>query len=241
MMCIASPQIAAQNANPASANWRGRSFHNRHLGVHNSATGVVLLSHPLGRNARGVPMTIEPRAVPLSGGQVALVDPADYDAVAEYKWVCLKSNVGDVYAARWEQIAGKRTCYLMHRVLVGARPGDWVKHRNGSTLDNRWDNLVLVPPKPLTPELRARDRAYGAAMRERRKSGIRMDGAYHRLSDFSSDRLRAVCSICGPVDVAWRMKRGRSIFSCAIARMVGHSQISQARKDARIPRALSAV
>lgn len=83
------------------------------------------------------------REIPLTRGRVALVDRADYDALARHKW----NTVGPRDPRR--QYVGRNASrrappprgIYMHRVVSGAGPGDVVDHLNGNTMDNRRSNL----------------------------------------------------------------------------------------------------
>ena len=78
-------------------------------------------------------------AMPLSGGVAALVDEDDYAALACFKWSKWENGSGHIYAARRQH---GRVVYL-HRLIMGAAPGQVVDHRNGDTLDCRKSNLRL--------------------------------------------------------------------------------------------------
>lgn len=77
------------------------------------------------------------RTIPLTRGRVALVDDADYPAVAAFKWHCLR--VG--YAARSERKGGRKHTVYLHRQIMGAEPGVEVDHKNCDKLDCRRANL----------------------------------------------------------------------------------------------------
>jgi hypothetical protein len=84
--------------------------------------------------------------IPLTKGQVAIVDWADYDFLAQWKWHAADGRKGLWYVARRISL-GNRTTYLyMHRVLLGLesdgkRVGD---HINRNPLDNRRENLRIA-------------------------------------------------------------------------------------------------
>lgn len=62
----------------------------------------------------------------------ALVDDQDYELVAAREWFV---------ATRYASSKGE----LMHRVIMGAAPGEAVHHRNRDRLDNRRENLEVFP------------------------------------------------------------------------------------------------
>lgn len=76
----------------------------------------------------------------------ALVDAADLPLVEGYKWM---ASMGDraghlFYAVRsFGPRNGRKTYVRMHRLILGAGPGDMVDHVNRNGLDNRRANLRL--------------------------------------------------------------------------------------------------
>lgn len=82
------------------------------------------------------------RTIPLTQGFVCVVDAADYDAVASFRWLALRCRRG-VYAVRWVRSGKRRVAVRMHRMLLDAPPGMEVDHQDGNTLNNCRDNLRL--------------------------------------------------------------------------------------------------
>jgi len=80
------------------------------------------------------------KTIPLSRGKVALVDDADFEWLSQWKWSVCND---DGYAVRNTRVDGKQVNIRMHRLLLGAGPGQMVDHANGDTLDNRRANLRL--------------------------------------------------------------------------------------------------
>ncbi len=74
------------------------------------------------------------------GGHVVLVDSEDYDFLAVFNWRPLVTDSGLVYAQAWR----RRMHFYMHRLVIGAGPGEEVDHKNGNGLDNRKDNLRIA-------------------------------------------------------------------------------------------------
>ncbi len=87
--------------------------------------------------------TTEYREIPLTQGQVAIVDAADYEWLNQWKWYAQRArNVW--YAARRKRISvNKSTIVLMHREILGISDDKSVEgdHQNRNTLDNRRSNL----------------------------------------------------------------------------------------------------
>jgi HNH endonuclease len=83
--------------------------------------------------------------IPLSQGQVALVDDADYPLLADFRWSYRPERGGKQgYAVRHTKVEGKdRLCYL-HRQLMQPPPGHEVIFLNHARLDCRRENLRVV-------------------------------------------------------------------------------------------------
>jgi hypothetical protein len=79
------------------------------------------------------------REIPLSQGQVALVDEADYPRVVEHRWY-VRNQHGRHYVAT--HVAGHRNAVvLLHRFLLAPPPGLHVDHIDGNPLNNTRANL----------------------------------------------------------------------------------------------------
>lgn len=75
-------------------------------------------------------------------GFYAVVDASDAERVTQYDWYLVSSNQ-TVYARTGSSRVGASQ-RLMHRFIIGAKPGEIVDHINGDGLDNRRENLRLV-------------------------------------------------------------------------------------------------
>lgn len=79
------------------------------------------------------------KQLPLSNGQFALVDDADYDELVQFKW-----QVSRGYVVRsTPRVNGKQGQEKLHRRLLGLVPGDGVlgDHRDRNKLNNQRRNL----------------------------------------------------------------------------------------------------
>lgn len=84
------------------------------------------------------------REIPLTKGQTAIVDAADYEWLNQWKW-CATSNGRTWYAVRWVSGGGrKRVAIFMHRVILGIEKGLFVDHIDHDGLNNRRANLRPV-------------------------------------------------------------------------------------------------
>jgi hypothetical protein len=76
-------------------------------------------------------------AIPLSPGNVALVDAEDWERIGEYQWQVFRSR-NTKYAVRYVRV-------FMHGELLGElEEGLEVDHKNGNGLDNRRSNLRVA-------------------------------------------------------------------------------------------------
>lgn len=142
------------------------------------------------------------KRIPLTQGQFALVDDEDFERINQYKWYALWAPGIRSYYARHKlpDSNGKREVLLMHRVVMNARPGEWVDHANHDTLDNRKSNLRIVSraenqrnrglPKQSTTGYK------GVTLRERVsrwEASIKKSGRTHYLGHYTNpeDAARA--------------------------------------------------
>ena len=87
-------------------------------------------------------MEVKMREIPLTQGKVALVDDEDYEWLNQWKWYVMWDG-HHWYAVRNSPYRnGKRHTIRMHRLIVGAQPGQVVDHKDSEvTLDNQRENL----------------------------------------------------------------------------------------------------
>ena len=86
------------------------------------------------------------RRIRLTQGKFAIVDAADYEELAKYKWFAIGCERG-FYAARMVKAkAGrvKQRTVRMHRQIIDVPPGKFIDHINHNGLDNRRANLRVV-------------------------------------------------------------------------------------------------
>lgn len=85
------------------------------------------------------------RWIPLTQGQRALVDAADYEWLMRWKWCARKTLLrsGEVYYALRREALSGRMLY-MHREIMAARKGEEVDHKHGNRLDNRRSELRIA-------------------------------------------------------------------------------------------------
>ncbi len=83
------------------------------------------------------------KKIPLTQGQVALVDDEDYEYLCKSKWCAFYSH-GRYYAVRtvWENKRNK--IILMHRQILNPPKGKEVDHINHNGLDNRKKNIRIA-------------------------------------------------------------------------------------------------
>ena len=80
------------------------------------------------------------QTIPLTQGFEAIVDDEDFVIVCQYKWYPYKVPY-TVYAVAEVILNGRRKKVRMHRLIMDAKAGQIVDHRNHCGLDNRKKNL----------------------------------------------------------------------------------------------------
>lgn len=75
------------------------------------------------------------KKIPLTRGKYALVDEDDYEVLSKSKW--------SLHSAGYAIRSANRKLVYMHRLVTGAKNGEYVDHINGNKLDNRRGNLRI--------------------------------------------------------------------------------------------------
>ncbi len=133
------------------------------------------------------------KEIPLTQGYVALVDDEDYELVADRTW-CPAPRDDRIYSINYKRARGqRRTCTLMHRLILDAPRGVRVDHVNGNGLDNRRGNLRFATPGQNTTNartLRGLSFFKGVSWREERRrwrAYIEHEGRCHHLGYFERE------------------------------------------------------
>lgn len=87
------------------------------------------------------------KQIPLTRGMHALVDAEDFDKVNQFEWFA-SPNGRTFYAMRhpYDSKTGKQSTEIMHRLILGARPGQAIDHLDGDGLNNQKKNLRFASP-----------------------------------------------------------------------------------------------
>ena len=84
--------------------------------------------------------------IPLTGGEVALIDLDDWPLVSQYTWSASRERWATYAVASWDRVNHRRAHIRMHRLIVGAQPGQQIDHWDHNGLDNRRTNLRMATP-----------------------------------------------------------------------------------------------
>lgn len=79
------------------------------------------------------------KLIPLTRGLNACIDDEDYELVIKYRWRAKKR--GNTWYAESTQFGGS-----MHRLVMSAKKGQRVDHRDGFGLNNQKYNLRIATP-----------------------------------------------------------------------------------------------
>jgi hypothetical protein len=86
--------------------------------------------------------------ITLTQGKVALIDDEDYALVSQHKWYAVMFLSGNWYAAtNTSQKLGKRKILYMHRLIMEAKFGQEIDHKDGDSLNNKRENLQFCTRK----------------------------------------------------------------------------------------------
>jgi len=110
------------------------------------------------------------KEIELTQGQFAIVDDEDYNFLVMTKWYAIFDKNTKTYRAHGA--AG----LLMHRIIMKAKKGEIVDHKNHNTLDNRKENLRIVTASQNMMNRKRNNRKNGLP------KGVRMRGQKFRSS-----------------------------------------------------------
>ena len=82
--------------------------------------------------------------IPLTQGKVCHIDLEDWPLVRDFSWYAALQSDGQnwyVLANAWDKVAKKEYKVQIHRVILGAKPGEYVDHWDGDTFNCRRSNL----------------------------------------------------------------------------------------------------
>lgn len=81
------------------------------------------------------------KLIPLTQGKYAIVDDWNYECLNVFKWHASKRNRTYYAITTIVRPDGTQTTLRMHRVILGAMPGQITDHENRNGMDNRIENL----------------------------------------------------------------------------------------------------
>lgn len=81
------------------------------------------------------------KEIKLTQGKVALVDDGDYEFINHYKW---SYNAGYAIRGVYNKLTKKIGRVSMHRLIIGAKKGQEVDHKDGDKLNNQRSNLRIA-------------------------------------------------------------------------------------------------
>jgi len=104
--------------------------------------GEFLMKYHVKRHEVIQPLDQSIRLIPLTQGQNAIVDSADYEWLMQWNWYAKWSvYTQSFYAKNRKRKNGRFINTWMHRLVIGSKPEEVGDHINGNTLDNRRSNL----------------------------------------------------------------------------------------------------
>ena len=137
--------------------------------------------------------------IPLTRGEVAIVDDTDAAFLNQWKWSLSDSGKG-YYAYRQDVRGGRQIQVFMHRLLTGAHGSrePIVDHKNGNGLDNRRENLRICNAFQNAWNMRKHrgtSRFKGVCFDKHKRrwaAAIKCYGVQHHLGRFKSEESAAL-------------------------------------------------
>lgn len=137
------------------------------------------------------------KRIPLTQGQVAFVDDADFEWLSRWKWYAIRAK-RTFYAVRNLVPAmpgGNQTPLRMHRAITRALEGIEVDHEDGNGLNNVRKNLRQATKQQnqfnrRKPEGTSSSKFYGVCWHKQHRkwrANINLSGRYKHLGYFEAE------------------------------------------------------
>lgn len=122
--------------------------------------------------------------IPLTKGKCAVIDEPDFALVGHVRWHAICGKVTRTHWSAHRVLWHHGPHVAMHRVIIGALPGQEVDHVNRNGLDNRRANLRICSHRNNT---------------RNRLSGMRKTSQFHGVSWHAArSKWRAVIAVVAP-------------------------------------------
>jgi len=144
------------------------------------------------------------KEIPLTQGQVAMVDDEDYERVSEFKWYAHWDLRGRTYTARRGKLVsesedGKLGHIFLHRFVMDVPKGAEIDHRDHDTLNDQKSNLrICTHSQNNMNKLKWKgcsSRFKGVSWKKERlkwRAQIQKDNKQHHLGYFNSEEESAL-------------------------------------------------
>ena len=136
------------------------------------------------------------KEIKLTKGKTAIVDDEDYEYLNSFNWQANKYCHSDKYRAmRKTTVGGKKVYLLMHRVILCAKSGQKVDHKDGDGLNNRRSNIRIATTRQNTANRITRNKLgykgvikgnngrYRASIRDHRQKNMKYLGTFDDIED----------------------------------------------------------
>ena len=142
------------------------------------------------------------KQIPLTRGQIALVDDDDYEELSKYKWHANKGKC-TWYAYRQYRHSviknkkghSKQVLVSMHRQIIKPPENKNIDHRDGNGINNQKHNLRICCHAENTRNQRRRGVGYKGVYRTANNKRwlvvISVNGMIHRLGSFTCEKAAA--------------------------------------------------
>lgn len=137
------------------------------------------------------------KEIPLTQGQVALVDDADYDWLSKYNWHLKRDKSHTCYAERCINTPQGWRKMRMHREIMNAPKGMEIDHKDHNGLNNQRENLRICTRSQnsfnqrsiTSPSKRSKYRGVtlNNTLHNKWTAYIRNNGTYLSLGTFASE------------------------------------------------------
>lgn len=128
---------------------------------------------------------------PKYGQKIILIDSEDYELVSKYGWH-LRKDTHTFYAHTNINLKYGRSVLLLHRLILGAKKGEMIDHKDGNGLNCTRSNIRFCTPheNALNRNIKSNSLGFRNIIKRNNKFMVRISNGKKRFSVGTFDSLQ---------------------------------------------------